>query len=65
MWPPLITVQQDDPAAAAAYLIKHAGTTALMVGDARAGQPVGIITEADIARAIADGKTSTTSGAMP
>jgi CBS domain-containing protein len=27
-----------------------------MVGDARTGQPVGIITKADIARAIADGK---------
>ena len=36
--------------------MKHAGTTALMVVDARAGQPAGIITAADIARAIADGK---------
>ena len=56
MRPPLTTVQQHDHAAAAAYLLKHAGTTALMVGDARTGQPVGIITKADIARAIADGK---------
>ena len=56
MRPPLTTVQQHDHAAAAAYLMKHAGTTALMVVDARAGQPAGIITEADIARAIADGK---------
>ena len=53
---PLTTVQQHDHAAAAAYLMKHAGTTALMVVDARAGQPTGIITAADIARAIADGK---------
>ena len=36
--------------------MKHAGTTALMVVDVRAGQPAGIITAADIARAIADGK---------
>jgi len=56
MRPPLTTVQQHDHAAAAAYLMKHAGTTALTVVDARAGQPAGIITAADIARAIADGK---------
>jgi CBS domain-containing protein len=53
---PPTTVQQHNHAAAAAYLMKHAGTTALIVVDARAGQPAGIITEADIARAIADGK---------
>ena len=56
MRPPLTTVQQHDHAAAAAYLMKHAGTTALMVVDARAGQPADIITAADVARAIADGK---------
>jgi len=56
MRPPLTTVEQSDPIAAAAYLMKHAGTTALMVLDARTGQPVGIITEADIAHAVADGK---------
>jgi CBS domain-containing protein len=50
------TVQQHDHAAAAAYLMKHAGTTALMVMDARAGRPAGIITASDIARAVADGK---------
>jgi CBS domain-containing protein len=53
---PPTTVQEHDHAAAAAYLMKHAGTTALMVVDARAGQPAGIITAADIARAVADGK---------
>ena len=53
---PPTTVQQHDHAAAAVYLMKHAGTTALMVVDARAGQPTGIITAADIARAIAAGK---------
>jgi CBS domain-containing protein len=56
MRPPLTTVSQHDHVAAAAYLMKHAGTTALMVVDARAGQLAGIITEADIAHAIADGK---------
>jgi CBS domain-containing protein len=42
--------------AAAAYLMKHAVTTALMVLDPWSGQPAGIITEADIAHAVADGK---------
>jgi CBS domain-containing protein len=56
MRPSLTTVNQHDHVAAAAYLMKHAGTTALMVVDAHAGQAVGIITEADVACAIADGK---------
>jgi len=53
---PLTTVGQHDHVAAAAYLMKHAATTALIVTDAQTGQPAGIITEADVARAIADGK---------
>ena len=56
MRPPLATVNQHDHVAAAAYLMKHAGTTALIVADAQTGQPAGIITEADVAHAIADGK---------
>jgi len=56
MRPPLTAAGQDDHVAAAAYLMKHAGTTALMVVDARSGQPAGIITQADVARAIAAGK---------
>ena len=56
MRPPLTTVGQHDHMAAAAYLMKHAATTALIVTDAQTGQPAGIITEADVARAIADGK---------
>jgi CBS domain-containing protein len=56
MRPPLTTVKQHDHVAAAAYLMKHAGTTALIVVDARTRRPAGIITEADIAHAIADGK---------
>jgi CBS domain-containing protein len=62
---PPTTVQQHDHAAAAANLMKHAGTTALMVVDARAGRPTGIITSADIAAPSRTGKTSTTSGSMP
>jgi CBS domain-containing protein len=56
MQPPLTAVNQHDHVAAAAYLMKHTGTTSLMVMDAQNGQPAGIITEADIAHAIADGK---------
>ena len=56
MRPPLTTVEQADHVAAAAYLMKHAGTTALTVLDPRTGQPAGIITEADVAHAVADGK---------
>ena len=56
MRPPLATVNQHDHVAAAAYLMKHTGTTALTVVDAQTGQPAGIITEADVAHAIADGK---------
>jgi CBS domain-containing protein len=56
MQPTSTTIQRHDHAAAATYLMKHAGTTALMVVDAQTGQPAGIITEADVARAIAGGK---------
>jgi CBS domain-containing protein len=53
---PLTTVEQNDHVAAAAYLMKHAGATAVTVLDPRTTQPVGIITEADVAHAVADGK---------
>jgi CBS domain-containing protein len=56
MRPPLTMVNQHDHVAAAAYLMKHAGTTALIVADAHTGEPAGIITETDVAHAIADGK---------
>jgi CBS domain-containing protein len=56
MRPPLTTAGQYDHVAAAAYLMKQAGTTALMVVNAQTGQPAGIITQADVARAIANGK---------
>jgi len=56
MRPSPTMVGRYDHVAAAAYLMKHAGTTALMVTDAQTGQPAGIITQADVARALADGK---------
>jgi CBS domain-containing protein len=56
MRPPLTTVERYDHLAAAAYLMKHADATALLVLDAMAGQLIGIITQADVARAVADGK---------
>ena len=56
MRPVLTTVEPQGHLAAAAYLMKHAGASALMVVDARTDQPVGIITETDIAHAVADGK---------
>ena len=57
MRPVPATIEPRDHVAAAAYLMKHAGVTALViVDDNQAKQPVGIITEADIAQAVADGK---------
>lgn len=56
MRPPVTTPRQNDHAAAAAYLMKHGGTSALLVLDAQSDRPIGIITEADITRAVADTK---------
>ena len=51
------TVGQYDHVAAATYLMKHAGTTALAVLDGQqSNQLVGCITETDIAEAMAQGK---------
>ena len=50
------TVDQYDHVAAASYLMKHAGMTALPVQDGqRSDQPIGCITETDIAEATAGG----------
>ena len=55
--PPLTTVDQNDHVAAAAYLMRHAGATALVVLDGQeSNRPLGIITEADIVHTVADGK---------
>ena len=51
------TVDQYDHVAAASYLMKHAGTTALAVLDGQLpGHPIGCITQTDIAAAMAQGK---------
>jgi CBS domain-containing protein len=57
MRPALSTIEPEDHAAAAAYLMRHAGATALVVvDDERARRPLGLVTEADIVRAVADKK---------
>ena len=56
MQPPVRTVVQNDHVAAAAYLMKRANATALIVTQAQTGQPIGIITDADVSHAVADGK---------
>jgi CBS domain-containing protein len=56
MRPPVTMIEQNDHLAAAAYLMKRADATALIVTQAQTGQPIGIITEADISHAVADGK---------
>jgi len=56
MHPPVTTVEQNDHVAGAAYMMKRAGATALVVTQARTREPVGIITEADISHLVADGK---------
>ena len=56
MEPALTTAHAGDHIAAAAYLMKHAGATALVVLDAETDRPVGIVTDTDIAHAVADGK---------
>src|SRR5215831_5822691 len=54
--PSAATVMEYDHVAAATYLMKHAGTAALLVLDVQHGdQPISVITQADIARAMADG----------
>ena len=51
------TVDQYDHVAAAEYLMKHAGTTALAVLDGQhSDRPIGCITETDIAEAMAGGR---------
>jgi CBS domain-containing protein len=54
--PSAATAGEYDHVAAAAYLMKHARSAALVVLGARDGnRPVGVITQAGIARAVADG----------
>ena len=59
---PPATVSPYDHAAAAAYLMKHAGATALMVTDARTSQPPASSPRRTSPARSRTGKTSTTSG---
>src|SRR5215813_6581651 len=52
----LTTAQTTDHIAAAAYLMKHAGSTALVVLDAETDRPIGIVTDTDVSHVVADGK---------
>jgi CBS domain-containing protein len=56
MRPPVTTVEQNDHVAGAAYLMKRAGATAIVVTRPETSEPLGIITEADISHLVADGK---------
>jgi CBS domain-containing protein len=57
MRPPVVSVERDAHLAAAAYLMKKAGDNALVVvEDAADPRPVAVITDTDIAAAVADGK---------
>ena len=62
---PLTTVNQHDHVAAAAYLMKHAGATALMVVNAQTGQPPASSPRQTLPAPSRTAKTSTTSGPMP
>ena len=50
------TAKLRDHVAAAAYLMKHAETTTLVVLTAATGRIAGIVTDADVANVVADGK---------
>ena len=57
MRPAPATIGPRDHVAAAAYLMKHAGATALVVlDDEQSRRPVGLITDTDIVQVVADGK---------
>jgi CBS domain-containing protein len=57
MRPAVTTVQRHSHVAAAAYMMKHAGDTAVVVtSDDGTGRPIGIFTETDITDAVAEGK---------
>ncbi len=57
MRPPVTTVEQRAHLAAAAYLMKRSGDTALVVvGGDYPGVPLGIDTDADVTQAVADGR---------
>jgi len=56
MRPPTTTIEPEAHLAAAAYLMKHFHDSALVVVADNTHEPVALITEAEIARAVADEK---------
>lgn len=56
MRPATTTVDRNDHLAGAAYLMKRAGSSALVIVDDESNKPLGLVTEADIVHAIGDGK---------
>ncbi len=56
MRPPITTVTPNDHVAAAAYLMRRARATALVILHTQTSQPIGLITEADIVQLVADGR---------
>ena len=56
MRPPTTTIEPDAHLAAAAYLIKHNHDSALLVVTEDAHEPIGMITDADITKAVAHGR---------
>jgi CBS domain-containing protein len=57
MRPPTTTVEPDSHIASAAYLMKRAGDSALVVTtDQENRLPIAVITDADISQAVADGR---------
>ena len=58
MQPVPTTVEPEAHLAAAAYLMRQAGASALVVlRDERTRTPVGIVTDTDVAHAVADGRS--------
>lgn len=63
MRPAVTVAEPNDHMAAAAYLMKHTGVTALVIiDDEDARRPVGLITDADIVQQWRTTRTSTRSG---
>ncbi len=56
MRPAVTTIERNDHVAAAAYLMRRKGVTALVLVDAQTSRPTGLITEADLVQLMADGR---------
>jgi CBS domain-containing protein len=57
MRPAVTTVERHAHLGAAAYLMRHAGDNAVVITtDDESRRPIGIITDTDVANAVADGK---------